>query len=115
MVSSIEGIAHHRCAVCMGIVRKTPQSILRIVRVWHHDFLFFPFLHRRRDPSQPTCFQSPLLCTRRHRQPMVGIGGSGVGHGIIYCSFQVYHSEVILIGVVYYLVYLRSVQEYLDH
>jgi hypothetical protein len=88
MVSSFEGIAHHRCAVCMGIVRKTPQSILRIVRVWHHDFLFFPFLHRRRDPSQPTCFQSPLLCTRRHRQPMVGIGrvwGMGLFTALFRC------------------------------
>ena len=68
MVYTFEGAAHRSCAACMGIVRKTPQSILRIVRVRYHGFLLSSFLEgRHRHASHPEFFQSTLsrLCKRR--------------------------------------------------
>jgi hypothetical protein len=81
MVSTFEGGAHRGCAVCVGIVRKTSQSVLRIVRVRYRDFISSPFLDRRRCYiSHSAFFKTPLLCRRRNKQPMVEFGGSGIGH-----------------------------------
>lgn len=116
MVSTFEGGAHRGCAVCVGIVRKTSQSVLRIVRVRYRDFISSPFLDRRRCYiSHSAFFKTPLLCRRRNKQPMVEFGGSGIGHWhstylLLWgssCRAYLYHIKTdavfLFVGVLLYL------------